>query len=74
MLEKLQEFRDHDVEGPVESITIQKLRGVFTDLLQGSKGSLSREMDGAESYSRLWSLLGPGQVLPVTYLTGVIIL
>lgn len=31
-------------------------------------------MDGFESYPKLHSLLGPGQVLPVTYLTGVIIL
>lgn len=43
VLEELQELGDHDVEGPVEGIAIQELRRVFTDLLQGSKGSLNNE-------------------------------
>lgn len=40
MFEELQELGDHDVEGPVESITVEKLRRVFTDLLQSTKGAL----------------------------------
>lgn len=40
VLKKLQEFGDHDVERPVQSITVEQLRRIFADLLQRSKGSL----------------------------------
>lgn len=40
VFEKLQEFGDHDVERPVQGITVQQLRGILTDLLQRSKRPL----------------------------------
>lgn len=40
VLKKLQEFGDHDVERPVQSVTVEQLRRIFADLLQRSKGSL----------------------------------
>lgn len=54
VLKELQELGNHDVEGPVESITIQELRRVFADLLQGSKGSLS-----GEEHTWAWVLVQP---------------
>lgn len=40
VLEELEEFGDHDVEGPVESVAVQQLRRVLADLLQCSKRAL----------------------------------
>lgn len=40
VLEELEEFGDHDVERPVESIAVQQLRRVLADLLQCSKRAL----------------------------------
>lgn len=40
VLEELKEFRDHDVERPVESVAVQQLRRVLADLLQCSKRAL----------------------------------
>lgn len=33
VFEELQEFGDHDVEGAIQSITVQQFRRVLTDLL-----------------------------------------
>lgn len=35
VLEELEELGDHDVEGPVEGVTVQELGGILTNLLQG---------------------------------------
>ena len=43
VFEELQKLGDHDVEGPVESVTVQQLRRVLTDLLKSSEGTLGRE-------------------------------
>lgn len=40
VLEELKEFRYHNVEGSVQSVTVQQLRRVFADLLQCSKRAL----------------------------------
>lgn len=40
VLEKLQEFGDHDVQRTIQHVTVQDLSRVFADLLQGSKRSL----------------------------------
>lgn len=37
VLEELEELRNHYVEGSVQSIAVQKLRRILTDLLQCSK-------------------------------------
>lgn len=41
MLEKLQELGDHDVQRTIQHVTVQDLSRVLTDLLQGSKRSLT---------------------------------
>lgn len=40
MLEELKEFRNHKVEGPVQSVTVQQLRRVLADLLQRTERAL----------------------------------
>ncbi len=40
VLEELKEFRNHDVEGSVQSVAVQQLRRVLADLLQRSKRAL----------------------------------
>lgn len=40
VLEELEEFGDHDVEGSVESVAVQQLRRVLADLLQCSERAL----------------------------------
>lgn len=37
MLEELKEFRYHNVEGSIQSVTVQQLRRVLADLLQCAK-------------------------------------
>lgn len=44
VLEELQKFGNHDVKRPIESITVQQLGRVLTDLLQSSKGALCVKM------------------------------
>lgn len=46
MLEKLQEFGDHDVQRTVQHVTVQDLSRVLTDLLQGPKRSLRDKKNG----------------------------
>lgn len=40
VLEELKKFRNHKVEWSVQSVTVQQLRRVLTDLLQCSKRAL----------------------------------
>lgn len=40
VFEELQEFGDHDVEGSIQSVTVQQFRRVLTDLLQRTKRTL----------------------------------
>lgn len=40
VLEELKEFGDHNVEGSVQSVTVQQLRRVLANLLQCSKRAL----------------------------------
>lgn len=49
VFEKLEEFGDHDVERPVQSIAIQQLGRILADLLQRSKWTLNNRENQKES-------------------------